>query len=724
MKISKKLLSLVLCVAMLVSATAYASMTSAPQTDAKDLVLISEGFTSTGTQTMVKRGVAGASDQTEYYSVATFTPNLKTGSTVDYYMNLAVTNTGNTTKNNYAGFRKDATRDIKDGLFSVSYDIRFNSVQTSGMFIRLTGKNIIASSTTEQYGINRTIFDAVADTTKVGLWDEHSDYTIDVGTWYNVHHLFDTKTGYEYMTVTNPDNEVISITPQSIPASLKNTVKLKQLTISSPAACDYDIDNIIVKDESVSLESTADSFLASENVTLTATIPEGFEKAFVMADGDVVGQITPVSGKNVYDITIPASDLGFGNHELILSASYPDGITRTNATTVIITQRSEKAVSSTNAAGTLSTTADNLNHLFTSSMTSSDKISIAWNHVENNTEFCQTTGSNYLIPGASGEAGDYAVSVEEVGKLFQIRYLAKPIVSSGKMIIEFDILIGENTNIYSENIGHSVNLEANFIYKNNIFQNVPINPNEWTHVMLVYDTSAGSFTAYANGTSYTTGRTLDLTLGYFRFALAQGSIFAIDNPRIYNLVTDPVVNSAAYVTASGETETTGAIPANATAIKLYMSEAVDVTASDVALYADGEAVNATDVSSANGVVTISLPALKANTDLKVVLNKELSQSFYVTDNGSFFKASGLVTSGNTATAVIRHMGSGTSRAIVATYNGNELVSINVCDFKSAAGIGAVNASVSKAGADEIKIMAWNDLSSATPKMTAASYNIN
>lgn len=721
MKISKKLLSLVLCVAMLVSATAYASMTSAPQTDAKDLVLISEGFTSTGTQTMAKRGVSGASDQKEYYSVATFTPTLKTGSTVDYYMNLAVTNTGNTTKNNYAGFRKDATRDIKDGLFSVSYDIRFNSVQTSGMFIRLTGKNIIASSTTEQYGINRTIFDAVADTTKVGLWDEYSDNKIDVGTWYNVHHLFDTKTGYEYMTVTNPDNEVISITPQSIPASLKNTVKLKQLTISSPAACNYDIDNIVVKDESVSLESTADSFLASEDVTLTATIPEGFENAVVMADGDVSGQITPVSGKNVYDITIPASDLGFGNHELILSASYPDGITRTNATSVVITQRSEKSVSGTFEH---STDVQTFDALFANVTDSSASVFNLVYNTSTNPTYWQPNGAIYMIDGPSGEAGDYGICVKTTGNLLQIYGLSNPPVTTGKMIIEFDILIGENTNIFSDNLKYNANLEGNFILNNKIFQNVPINPNEWTHVTLVYDTSAGSFTAYANGTSYTTGRALDLTKGYFRFTLAQGSIFAIDNTRIYNLVTDPVVNSAAYVTESGETETTGAISANATAIKLYMSEAVNVTASDVALYADGEAINATDVSSANGVVTISLPALKASTDLKVILNKELSQSFYVTDNGSFFKASGLVTSGNTATAVIRHMGSGTSRAIVATYNGNELVSINVCDFKSAAGIGAVNASISKAGADEIKIMAWNDLTSATPKMTAASYNIN
>jgi len=724
MKISKKIVSMVICMAMLVATTAFASMTSAPRNDAENLALISEAITSTGTQTMIKRGVAGASDQSAYFSIATFTPKLKDGSSDDYYLNLDVTRNGTVSTNNYAGLRKEGTYAIKGGLFSVSYDIRFNSVPTAGVIITMSGKNVNASGT-EAYGINRTIFDGVADNTKIGLWDENSDKTIDVGTWYNVNHFFDTKTGYEYMTVTNPDNEVISITPQNIPSSLKNTVTLKMLSISSPVICNYDIDNIVVKDESVCLESNDDSFLLTENATLTATIPEGFENAVVMSDGDIAGQITPVSGKSVYDITIPASELGLGNHELILSAAYSDGKPRTNATTVTIVQTREKAVLSTNNAGTLSTIADDFNHLFTSSMTASDKISVAYNYVEKNTEFCQTNGGNYLIPGASGEAGDYAVAVEGSGKLFQIRYLATPTVNSGKMVIEFDIYRDGNAWLRSDFIDSTGNTsDANFKSTDKILNVVDVPDKTWTHITITYDDSVKTMTVEGNGQIATKQHDAFKFISTFRLTLKSAGLIAFDNVRIYNLVNDPVVNSAAYVTASKETETTGAIPADATAIKLYMSETVDITADDVSLYVDGKAINATDVSSANEVVTISLPALKANTDLKVVLNNELSQCFYVTDNGNFFKAAGYVDSGDTATAVIRHIGSGTSCAIVATYSGEELVSINVCDFKSVASIGACNVTVSKAGADKIKIMVWDTLDSLTPKTLAPLYNLD
>lgn len=733
MKISKKLLSLVLCVAMLLSSTAFASMTSAPQTDAEDLAWFTEPFSATG-QSITKRG-ASTGDISKFYTVGTFNYVLRDGTTDDYVLNLSVS-VNDTTQSNYAGVRKEVTSSsyfpLADSIFSISYDICFNEVPASGTILALSGRNIKADGGSV-WGISKNLFTGVSDNTKyVGI--SGTEDKINLNEWYSAKHIFDTKTGYEYITITDSEGNITKITPQAInnyPNAMSNIQGVFMIDISARKACEFCIDNISLKDESVSLETAADAFLATDDVTLTATIPEGFDKAVVMADGNVMGQIAPVAGKNVYDVTIPASELGLGSHELILSASYSDGITRTNATTVMVMKEYETAVS---GSITHPTTVQTFDHLFTENMSHSDAIKINGGAKITNTDW-QSNCDTYIVPGKNfnvdDEESDYGISIFKNSGLLQIYGLTNPIVNKGKFVVEFDMLLGAaSTGIQTENLG--TNDAGNFIRDNKIFDSIPVVANEWTHVKLIYDTNDLSLVAVANNEMATTTNTFDVTKGYIRFTLkSNNASFAVDNARIYNLVTDPVINSAAYVTADGETETTGAIPADATAIKLNMSEALDVTSEDVIIWADGEYMQPEDVSSSDGVVTITLPELEANTDLTVELldtidgvNSALSHNFYVTDSGSFFKTAGVVTSDNTATAVIRHMGSGTSNAIVAAYKGNQLVSINVCDFKSAADIGAVNVSASTAGADEIKIMAWNTLSSATPKMTAASYPIN
>jgi len=724
MKISKKIVSLLICMAMLVAMipTVFAEG-SAISVTAKDeavsKILSTEDFVS-----------IDSAEKTTLTTAESVT--LDDGNNV-----LQMSASGAKYQRAFAS----PYADVSGGQFSISYDLYVDSITqpASGSTVLFTvgGKNNPIVSGASQWMINFSPFRVTAVSPDYIVWYD-TDTRLYTKNWYRIIHYFDAYTGYRTDYIIDSEGNVRShARPEGNGIA---AVQYFSLT-SNYSSADFYLDNITLKDESINISSMPENIDVSENLTFNVTLPEGFESALVLADGNVIGNINPVSGKNSYDVEIPAGTLEIGNREIMVSASYADFKPR--STSAYVTVAKENIAGITNKNGVvLSTETETFDALVSKANYSEvNGYWIAYNTAEKNTSW-QTNAASYLVPGPSGENGDYGVELRASSNLIGIYNLGtNAAASKGRLVLNFDVLLSAAyTNVQISDAMAFTAGQTNFINANKLVSQIDISPNVWTNINMEYDFDDEVWYITANGQTVTKAAGGTKTFTECRFTLRSASAtFAIDNARVYNILEDATVTSASY---DSTVITNKAVPASAKTLSLTLSDStLAPTLDDVEVYADGEEISAQAVSAVDGVVTITLPALAAHTDLDVVikntvegLENDITESFYVTDaNGYFFKSAGVVKFGDKIIGAIRHFGNSNFEPIAAAYNDKELAAIKSAEYRYSntsshhaklSGHTAYGIVLTPDAADSAKVMAWDTLDSLTPKTLAPLYNLD
>ncbi len=745
MKISKKIVSLLLCMAMLAAMipTVFASgstITVTANNQTNNLTVYSDQFNVSGSDST---GVTLSNASAKQVQGDNYALNfVSDAATVSSY-NKKFTNP-------YA--------DVSGGQYSISYDMYINSIsstKSSDNFLNITGTTYRINGT-RSWLISHQPFTYSSN---------HSDYIVAKGTdkriytqrWYHIEHYFDVVAGYTYDFVTDDEGNCFVHNN----TNGYDVAKIEEFTIATYANGSSDIlfDNITITNESIKISSMPESVEASESFSFNVTLPEGFESAVILADGEILGNISPVSGKNSYDVTVPAGALAVGNREIIVSASYSNGKAISASKSVLINKTTDKGITLQNS--TLTTDVEDFNSLGSVAAFNDGGTldgSTFYDDYLDNWMTANGTKSISRVTGASEESNDYALCITDTGTdpLLQLSLGNKGVrmAEEGQFVIEFDLNITDGTTIQIDQVIPFWAASGNFIIsgnKVNVAQNV-LNPGSWYSFKMILDIDEAKWYCYLgddliiNGNKAVTlvnGVSTEVAVGDVKFDnirfYCRGGSFAIDNLKVYNTVEDATVTSASY---DSTVITNKAIPATAKTLNLTLSDTtLAPTIDDVELCVDGTEVNATAVSTTEGVVAITLPALKANTDLDVVikstvdgLENDVTETFYVTDaSGYFFKSAGIVKSGAKLISTVRHFGNTGFTPVVASYASNELTSVATARFDytnshgnhaKLFGHSAYNMVLTPSSADSAKVMAWNDLTSATPKMTAASYTLN
>lgn len=724
MKISKKFMSLVLCVAMLVTMmpTVFAdspSISVVAKEEAVNLTLSADAFNANGsaTERVTLTDATSAEVATGNYALH------MSNSTSKYQKSFA---------SPYA--------DVSGGQFSISYDLYVNSFTpttlASNTFFSIGGKNDAMSTATSksQWMINFSPFrvgKGVTDSIVLG----DSGINLPNENWYHVVHYFDAYSGCRTDYVIDENGKIMSRSSNE-GYGIKD-IQYFSITSNSAVCGNYYLDNIMLKDESIKISSVPESVEASESVSFNVTLPEGFEAAVVLADGETIGNISPVTGKNSYDVTIPAGVLSAGNREIMITASYSDGRTISTKADILIVKDNILGLNKDNGTA-ISTEVQTFDSLYNSATVADDgTISISYTAIQASGWMSGDAG--LLMPGPSGKDGDYALLTlnSTNGRLLQLVGISNgPAATEGIVVFEFDLWVSSAaTDLRFYPYGTT---GSTFMDDNTILGGATVNGEEWTPIRLVYSIAEQVAEVTVGTTTFTYARKMNFSTN-FRIQTNNGTIFAIDNARVYNVVDDATVTSASYDSTAITNKT---IPATAKTLNLTLSDkALAPALADIELYADGTKIDVTNVSTTDGVVSITLPALKANTDLDVVikntvagLGNDIKENFYVTDaSGYFFKPVGVIKAGAKLIGTVRHFGNAGFTPVLASYNSSELTSVTAISYHYANssshhaklfGHSAYTMVITPSSADSAKIMALSGLSLATPKMTAASYNIN
>ncbi|MBQ4631500.1 MAG: hypothetical protein IJB70_10995 [Clostridia bacterium] len=746
MKNSKKIVSLLICIAMLITMipTVFAEGSAISVTakdEAADLTLFNETF--------------GASGSVNEKVTAAYASNYRTKTefsyvekeTGDYALEVTSSTHTGTSGNNYGEVRNalasGVEMDVSSGQYSISYDICINSFttasETSQIFTKISASTTpgVTSGTSN---INRTVLTvSTADNNAALVFGTGT--RLEIGKWYNIKHYFDVVSGIEYMTVTdeNGNSDVSTYDAYDV-------VGVKRFAISFCIPANVYLDNITLKNEGVVISDFAETVDVKEDVSFTATLPEGFDSALVYADGELLSNITPVSGKNSYNITLPTGTLPVGNREIIVSASYPDGTVISNKVDFAVI--AEYIAPLTKDNGTAVTTdVVTFDSLYNSATTAEDgTINIKYTPIMTSGWQCDADG--YLIPGPSGEEGDYALKAPG-GKVLQVAGVTGTIkvndvsqtvhyATEGITVMEFDLQVQSDvTDLRFYPISSD---SQSFMNDNKILETVDVKAGEWIHIKVVSDLD-NKTTDVTVGDTVIHRTSAVKTNTNIRMQSTNGTTFAMDNAVVYNILPGTSITSAAY---DSTVITNKTVPASAKTLSLTLSDATLVpTLDDVELYVDGASIAPAGVSTVDGVVTITLPALTAHTDLDVIIKdtvdgigNNITETFYVTDaNGYFFKSAGVAKSGDKIIGGIRHLGNCDFSTILAAYNSNELSAVHSADYKHDTSPHDSNSAkiikhavyptvVTPDVADSAKVMAWDTLKSATPKVTAPLYNLD
>lgn len=742
MKISKKFMSLVLCVAMLVTMmpTVFAdspSISVVAKDEVDERIVYSDSFGSDGsvTSSTVEGAIA--------YDIGQG----------NYALNMV---SGSSEKSSYSHTFSSPYADVSGGQYSISYDIYMKSQSTS----QATANLLNISGTTYNINNNRGWLISHQPFT---YSSSNSDYFVVKGTdirlynerWYHIEHYFDVVSGYIYDYITDDEgNCQVKVNNNGY-----NVAKIEAFTIATynNGSSDLLLDNITITNKSIKVSSMPESVEVSESISFNVTLPEDFDSAIVLVDGEAICNISPVIGKNSYDVTIPAGMLSVGNREIMVSASYSDFRSNSLISNIKILKNFDKGITLKDSV--LTTDVENFNSLGSVSALNDgaalngssfyDKYLSNWMTANGTSNISRTIG-------ASGSADDYALKISQANTLLQLSKGNKSVrmAEKGLFFIEFDLNISDGATIQLDGVIPFWAASGNFIIsgnKVNVAKNV-LTPGSWYRFKMILDIDEAKWYCYlgddliingdkavtlVNGVS-TEVAVKDVKFDNIRFYCRGGS-FAIDNLKVYNTVEDATVTSASYDSTA---ITNKSIPATAKTLNLTLSDkALAPALADIELYADGTKIDATNVSTADGVVSITLPALKANTDLDVVIKNtvagienDIKETFYVTDaSGYFFKSAGVIKSGAKLIGTVRHFGNTGFTPVLASYNSNELTSVAATSYYYANSSGnhaklfghsAYTMAITPSSADSAKIMAWSGLTYATPKMTATSYNIN
>lgn len=466
-----------------------------------------------------------------------------------------------------------------------------------------------------------------------------------------------------------------------------------------------------------------DNFITNNKILGEIEIPAQ-TWTHVKMEYDVATSDFSVTAGNKTETVNKSLDLSQGYFRFWLLAG--KGFAVDNARTYVLnSDGTESGILLSDEVSYMSTEADTFDKLYTMASEKQEEDTRTYaissdSTVIKNTQW-QPNGATILVYGPSGKDTDFALGVNTSGRLIQYYGLAKPAATKGYFVMDFDVLIlSDGVQVNSENIGSGA---ANFIGGKTVMGLASLETNKWTHVTLKYDVANGVMYVTSNGQTKSKASAFNMEKGYIRFTLKAGTGFAIDNVKVYNEIPDASITKAQYVANGTDADVANnAIPANATALKLTTDSALEVTPSDIELYADGSIVELGAIETSENVITVALPTLKANTDLKVVLKNsiaglstDVAQSFVVTDEaGNFIKIEDVVTDNNMARNIIRHSGASSYKAIAASYDGNKLKAVKTADVVVSTAPTATLVNVTVAEADTVKVMLWDSLAGLKP----------
>lgn len=715
------------------SATAFvADVSVSSKDDVEEFTLYSKDFTGTS----VPSGISCGYNET--YRTKTET------AIVDNALKVTATSHTGTSGTNYGDLRfaQSPYSQIKGSKYEISYDVNFSSFDASA-----ADKTILKMSAVTQNGgwlINRELFKIKANDTNNVYLIGASSGSLSVGQWYHVKHVFDTASGKETVTVSNESGIVASAT-----ASASAVTEIRRFNFAFLQPSEVLFDNFEIYCKYAGVSSLASNVASYSPVSFDVVVPEDCTTAQVTADGVVIADIVPQTGKNIYAVSIAKDTLAPGTHEIGITAqSGGDTLSNSQSVTIDNIYDGEYGISLVNDAllTTEAETFDSLGNVAALDDGAAMNGDTFYDKYLNNWMTAGGTSNISRTAGKSGQSGDYALQIAyNNNPLFQLKKGNKGVrmADKGKFVMEFDLnLVKDGTLIQLDQVIPFWAATGNFIIagnKVNVAGNV-LETGKWYNFKMVLDIDNAKWYCYLDNELIIDGKpavTLvdgvstpvavsDVKFDNIRVYSRTGGAFALDNIKVYRTEL-PVVTaeSASYVKASESVEITdGVIPADASELAVTLSDAIDVTAEDVALYEDGVEIAASSVVSADGVVTIGLPALSGNSKLDVVIKDTadgiytpVKESFCVTDaSGLYFAKKGITVSDGVCKIVFEHCGKGSYKAIAAAYDGNKLTAVNSATAYMASGLTVVT--LPAESEDGIKLMLWNSIGGLKPVIAA------
>lgn len=530
----KRLISILLAVFLIASLTPAALASVETTASVNDSAWLKEVFTANGpTNTSIAPGFTSA-----YRTSMAVAPVARDSESSDYAYKATVTVNEGTSGNNYADLRFPITKTRVAGkTFKISYDVCFDEFTANGGVALTLAATTYNSAGTGTWPINRSVFVGTDDSKVLTLYG-YGDTVINAGEWYHVDHIFNNKTGREDAYITG-DNDFYVHTGFSYDATGVDTIE--RFSLAMKAAGAFAVDNVSISEYSAYFSGVEASYASAGDVEFDVVIPKAFSSAIILCDGQYVTNISSEEGKNCYTVNVSEDDASFtgGTHDISAAITYSDGTTETIKNTIKVSAISKEAIIGSKGTA-LSTDVEDFNHLGSLATVAGTApyIMVGTSPVINNTLW-QPNTEVYLIDGPSGEAGDYAMSLETIGKLIQIDgpkscgLSTTPVTSpDGKLVIEYDLYLkSTGVGVQFTPIGSASS--ANFISGNKILSTIDIPAKTWTKVKMEYDVANSVLNVTAAGKTATREGTLDLDDRNIRFWLRAGKGFAVDNVRTY-----------------------------------------------------------------------------------------------------------------------------------------------------------------------------------------------
>ncbi len=586
MKNYKSLISIILTAVMLFTAvpSAFASdITVEVQSETYSFSQYNHAFSSSLPRN-ISTGYAS-----NYLTKTAIASVVRNGS--DYAMKITASTHTGTSGSNYGDvrFSVNPKAEVKNQKYTISYDICFSAYDAPASDKKIMKMSAVTQS--NSWNINRELF-SLSATYPDRIYAHGTGSYLTKGDWYSITHNFDVASGVETMLIADSSGNI-----QTVTASANNVTAITRFNFGFYTPCEVLIDNFDISSGSVLIDGLGSSISTSEDIVFKAVAPDGFDTAKLTADGAEIASFTCTSGKNCYLVTIPAGSFSIGSHTIGLTVQY--GATPVTVESVInVAQSAIRGISRTDGteASTDVTTFDNLKYSTGASMNDEVGLTqIKWNAAEASTPW-QTNAAAYMVPGPSGDDGDYGLQIRSSGNLIQFYMLnTANAPSTGKLIMDFDLLCtSDGTNVkMSKQMGRP-DSNSNFIAGNKLFGIIDIEAGEWTHVNMVFDFDTSMWTVSANGQEAVYDSTSqNKTFSEMRFTLfSAGTPFAIDNARIYNIRYYSGVKKMEYIAGSAAVEITTKVPADADAVKLITGEGIDDSTIDCITVSDtsGKAV--------------------------------------------------------------------------------------------------------------------------------------
>lgn len=620
MKLIKKLVSctLALCLVLTLTPAAMAAVTVTPQEENYSFSMYNEVFDGDSVPTGMSCGY------NDSYRTKT------TASVEDNALKITAEKYTGTSGSNYGDLRiaYNPYLTVKNEKFDISYDICFKTFDAS-----TADKTILKMSAVTQNGgwnINREIFKIKANNTDSVYLIGASSGSLNVGEWYNVKHVFDVASGKEYVTVSNESGIVTTAT-----VNANNVTEIRRFNFAFLQPSEILFDNIDISSGSMLISGLPSSGARSEDINFDAVIPEGFDEAAVLIDGEAVSTFEYSEGKNRYTVTIPADTLKAGNHVITVTANF-GGTILTAEDSISVVKVANKPILKADGSE-VSVATENFNKLVNSSgAVMNDEVGyteIKWNASEATTIW-QTNANAFMIPGPSGEDTDYGIMLKNNSNLIQIKGVGGDgAASSGKFVMDFDLYIeGDNVSIKMSPQMARPDSSSNFVGANKLFGKLSLTSGEWTHVNMVYDFTESLWTVRAGDeeTTYSAASLTNKSFSEIRFTLySADSVFAFDNVSVYNIKYYEGVKRVTYIAEGEESELGAIIPANTESVKLYVNEPLDASTLDGNVYVrDSAGVFTEDITAVysedDGAVTITPDnSFPVGRSVDVILSKDV-----------------------------------------------------------------------------------------------------